>query len=293
MSANAATRGSSAFLWMLTLALVATLATGAYPAAQRDPVLGVVVEDLSAQRLDQLGIPHGVSVRAVLRWSPAETVGLRPGDILLSLDGSPLYSAERLEWLVAKQPEGRAARIGIHRPGADDGTERSIEVVLTPVTAERNVAEAAETAGPTDWPWLGIRMQPLTEALRHSYGVPEGQGVLIADIDSQSPAAGIDLRAGDVLLRIDRKAIRSPSDGFRALGFFEPGQSVELEAMRAGERRTLQATLGRADRSETMQEQDSGWPADVRGDGSRPPFGPGLEGPERSPAGASAQALAL
>jgi hypothetical protein len=50
--------------------------------------------------------------------------------------------------------------------------------------------------------------------------------------------------SGDVLLRIDRREIRSLGDVYRALAFFDPGETVEVEVLRDGENQVLEATFG-------------------------------------------------
>jgi membrane-associated protease RseP (regulator of RpoE activity) len=75
------------------------------------------------------------------------------------------------------------------------------------------------------------------------YQVPMGRGVLIADVEQGSPAAQAGLLPGDILVRFDRRKIRSLGDVYRALAFFEPGEAVELELIRGGKTKSLQAVL--------------------------------------------------
>jgi C-terminal processing protease CtpA/Prc len=211
------------------------------------PMLGVVVQDVPFQRLEDLGISYGVSVRSVVPASPAATAGIQPDDIVVALDGSPVYSAQRLQWLVSKRPAGEPITLRIQRGAKANGEQIDIEVTPAPATAGAAGQPTAVAAG---WAWLGIQMQPLTEALRRRYGVPAGLGVLIADVEANSPAATAKLQAGDVLVRIDRRIVRSPLDVYRALNFFDPGETVELEVMHDAAPKTLEVTLGRREQEE-------------------------------------------
>ena len=75
------------------LLLVFFLMAGATVAgADKGSVLGVMVEELSFQEIDRLGLSLGVRVRGVAPASPAATGGMKPGDIIIALDGAPVYS---------------------------------------------------------------------------------------------------------------------------------------------------------------------------------------------------------
>jgi membrane-associated protease RseP (regulator of RpoE activity) len=87
-------------------------------------------------------------------------------------------------------------------------------------------------------------MEPMDNARRQRSAVPLDRGVLIADVGTDSPAAKAGVVSGDVLLRIDRREIQSLGDVYRALAFFDPGETVELEVFRDGKQQVLEATLG-------------------------------------------------
>ena len=231
-------------LLVLLLPVLLMIAPGvrAAPASSTGPTIGVVVQDTPFSRLEQLGLGHGVTVAAVMRGSPVEKAGIAPGDILVSLDGLPIYSSARLHWLVSQQKEGKTLSLRVHREGSPPAEGTDIDVVLEPFTPTPvDRASAGEENGRA---WLGVRMQPMTEALRTAYGVPQGQGVLVTDVIRDSPAAKAGVRAGDVIVRIDRRNIRSTGDIYRAIDFFDPGESVEIAIVRDRDQRELSATLG-------------------------------------------------
>jgi membrane-associated protease RseP (regulator of RpoE activity) len=205
---------------------------------QAGPALGVMVRDIPFERLDSLALGHGVEVAGVIDDSPASKAEIAPGDVLVTMGGLPLYSAERLKWLVSKQSAGQTVALSIHRRGAPPGELSDVSVTLAPDTTLREETAASGRA------WLGIQMQPMTDALRAAQGVPDGEGVLVADVVEDSPAAQAGLAAGDVITRIDRRTIRNPRDVYRSVDFFDPGETVEIAVSRDGESRTLNVTLG-------------------------------------------------
>jgi S1-C subfamily serine protease len=228
-----------AVLPLLLVALVATAPRAfAQDGAQDGPTLGVMVRDIPFERLDALALGHGVEVAGVIDDSPASKAEIAPGDMLVSMGGLPLYSAERLKWLVSKQEAGETVALSIHRDGAPPGEISDVTVTLAPATTLREETAASGRA------WLGIQMQPMTNALRAAQGVPDGEGVLVADVVEDSPAAQAGLAAGDVITRIDRRTIRNPRDVYRSVDFFDPGETVEIAVSRDGESRALNVTLG-------------------------------------------------
>ena len=90
-------KGMVATLWLAATLPLLIVSGRVIAAPPSDGVaLGVIVQDIPFSRLDQLGIPQGVSVRSVLPGSSAEEAGIEPNDILVAMDTKPIYSTERL-----------------------------------------------------------------------------------------------------------------------------------------------------------------------------------------------------
>ena len=94
----------------LVLVLMAGV-TGAW--ADRGPSIGVMVEELSFEEIDRLGLSLGVRVRGVAPASPAAEAGIEPADIIIALDGMPVYSPRRLQWMMSKRPAGEAVKLSV------------------------------------------------------------------------------------------------------------------------------------------------------------------------------------
>jgi S1-C subfamily serine protease len=74
--------------------------------------IGVALADISED-----GTDPGVGVADVVRGSPAAQAGVRPGDVILAIDGQPIYNTLGLIRIVASQPPGRTVRLRIYRQG--------------------------------------------------------------------------------------------------------------------------------------------------------------------------------
>jgi S1-C subfamily serine protease len=89
---------------------------------QADPaaggkILGVMVSDLPNALLDEADMPYGINVETVQPDSAAAAAGVRAGDVIAEFGGKPVYSAERLRWLVRKAQPGKGVEIKLMREG--------------------------------------------------------------------------------------------------------------------------------------------------------------------------------
>ena len=80
--------------------------------------LGVSVVDASAKDLEELKVPFGVVVSEVKIGSPAAEVGLRPGDVIASLAGTPIDSTAKLGAVLKEVGSGSAVPMRVYRDGA-------------------------------------------------------------------------------------------------------------------------------------------------------------------------------
>lgn len=83
-------------------------------------------------------------------------------------------------------------------------------------------------------PWLGITAQGVTSDIAASLGLPKPQGVLIAKLHSESPLAKAGLEVGDVVLSINGREIRDPSEMKFRMATVPLGQEAELLYARKG-----------------------------------------------------------
>ncbi|MDJ0892114.1 MAG: PDZ domain-containing protein [Gammaproteobacteria bacterium] len=201
--------------------------------------LGVTVRAASFETLATRQLEYGVLVAGLFPAGPAARAGVQVGDILLELDGRPVYSVERLNWLLRTASSGAKSSLTYHR----DGRTETVNVALAPLTPHQAAPPPWNTSGWLTTSYLGVHLQAMTNELRDVFGAPQGEGVLIVKVMPESPASAARLAVGDVLLRMDRRTIRRVPDVHRVLAFFEPGDTVEIELIRERQRQTLTVTL--------------------------------------------------
>jgi serine protease Do len=109
--------------------------------------------------------------------------------------------------------------------------------------AERVVSDLRED-GRVERGWLGVQVQEMDETLARALGLDEAQGVLVADVTADSPAAEAGIEPGDVILSVGGEAV----DGPRALTFavadLPVGEPVAITYLRDGTRSEAEVTIG-------------------------------------------------
>lgn len=90
------------------------------PALPQQSYLGVVLEDVTEEDVERLGLPEqrGALVREVMEGSPADSAGLRAGDVVVEWRGEAVYSAAELGRLVRETPAGRRVGVTVIRDGS-------------------------------------------------------------------------------------------------------------------------------------------------------------------------------
>jgi len=113
-----------------------------------------------------------------------------------------------------------------------------------PIEVAMKVKEDLQKFGKVTRGKLGVTVQPITQELADSFGLKDRHGALVNGVEPDSPAAKAGVVAGDVILRVDDRAIEQPGDLIRAIGDTKPGQAVTLKVWRKGATRELSAKLG-------------------------------------------------
>lgn len=98
--------------------------------------LGVMVSSLPNAALDERGLGYAILVSGVLSDSAAAAAGIRSGDLILEYDGKPVYSGDRLRWLVSRSEAGKAVDIKLLRGKEPITLKATLTEVAAPVKQE-------------------------------------------------------------------------------------------------------------------------------------------------------------
>jgi serine protease Do len=109
--------------------------------------------------------------------------------------------------------------------------------------ATKVVAQLREH-GKVERGWLGVRMQQLTPALAKAIGRPDAQGVIVDEVQADSPAAKAQLQQGDVITAFNGNAIESPRDLALDVANAASGSTAKLTLWRQGHEHAVEVAIG-------------------------------------------------
>ncbi|HLY59724.1 MAG TPA: DegQ family serine endoprotease [Terriglobia bacterium] len=168
--------------------------------------LGVGVNVLTPDLARQFNIPDtsGALVEQVTPDSPADKAGVKQGDVIRKMDGQAIADSTQLTGLVTNLAPGQVVTLEVVR----DGKPMTIRITL----AERpnDLSASNSPGGLSQGALRGIAVQALTPSLRQELGLSARvTGVVISQIDPNSPAAQAGVQEGDVIESINRQAVNS------------------------------------------------------------------------------------
>lgn len=201
--------------------------------AVRRGVLGVQVQALTPELAGEYKVPDGVGVLIadlLSSDSPAAEAGLRPGDVIVEVGGAKISRVPQLQRLIASHDPGEKVRVAVIR----DGKRREFTVTLGGTEETQTQVASAQPRGPTP-SRFGIRVSNLDAELARRYNLDRERGVVVTEVERQSPAADAGLRPGDTILEIEREPVESVDDIQKLLSQYgQTEKNILFQVARAG-----------------------------------------------------------
>ncbi len=113
-----------------------------------------------------------------------------------------------------------------------------------PINMARNVMNSLISDGKVTRGRLGAWIQDLNDDLAASFDYDSRNGVLIGDVDPESPAGKAGLQSGDIVLEYDGEPVTKADDLRMRVAGTKPGEEVELEIYRDGKRKNIDVEIG-------------------------------------------------
>jgi serine protease Do len=113
-----------------------------------------------------------------------------------------------------------------------------------PINVAKEILPQLRQKGKVTRGWMGVSIQPVTEALAQTYGLSTPDGALISQVTPGSPADKAGLQPEDVVLSADGRKIENNGDLSRYIASKPPNSTVKLEVQHGKERKTVNVTLG-------------------------------------------------
>lgn len=191
--------------------------------------LGVSIQPLGPDLRQALGLgdTEGALIADVIPKSPAESSGLKRGDVVIGMDGKPVTEPGQLSRTIATMPPGSTTRLQVIR----NGKEQTLDVKVGKQPDDRvgrgpsggDQDEEAGGGGEGSVASLGLQLDTLTDAARRQLGYDRSiTGALVTGIADGSPAEEAGMRPGDVILQVDRRDVDSPRSAAAALAEASP-----------------------------------------------------------------------
>jgi serine protease Do len=173
--------------------------------------IGVTIQDVNQALADSFGLdrPRGALVSSVERGAPADDAGIKPGDVIIEVDGRGVEDSGDLPPMIAEVKPGTNTKLTLWR----DKARKDVTVKVGELEDER-VASADDAAG-SEGGKLGLAVRPLNPAEQQQ---AQTDGRLLVE-EVTGPAAMAGVQPGDVILAVNGrqvdtvKALREAVDG--------------------------------------------------------------------------------
>lgn len=238
-------------LFMILVAFLASMVTATpvkakkYKERSKRGWLGVYIQEITTDIKEAMDLKskRGVLIRDVIEDSPADEAGIKQEDVIIEFEGKKVRDSSNLTRLIRSFSPGAEVKLKILR----DGKEKIITVTL----GKRRMNEffyeyefepflgETERMKPHVYSFsffsgsrIGVKVQDLTEQLGNYFGVEDGEGALITEVEGDMPAERAGLKAGDVIVEVDGEEIDDTEDLMGIISDKEEGDKVKIKVIR-------------------------------------------------------------
>ena len=178
------------------------------------------------------GTDHGVFVIKVEPNGPADKAGIKPQDVVTSIDNKPIKAGQELIDIVADSPVGSTLKLGVMR----DKKPMTIDVTVgdrTKIFASLygGAPSLPKSADESTQMKFGMSVRPVPSSDRQEMGLKNG-GVLVDSVEDGSFAYEIGIQRGDVIVELNAHPVTSTDDIRKLQANLKPGDPVAFHVMR-------------------------------------------------------------
>jgi serine protease Do len=202
--------------------------------------LGVYIQDLTPELAESFGLKEtqGVLISDVIPDSPAEKGKIQKGDVVLEYDEQQVKDRYQLVKMVGNTPVGKKVKIVV----LHDKKSKTLWVTIGEMPEKQQVAATKPQPEETDrW---GFTVQDVTSAIVDQLGLPDDTGVVITQVEPNSPAQEEGLQRGDVIIEVEHHPIKDMADFRRYIELYQKKKTLLLTVrVKANDYRTLFVVL--------------------------------------------------
>lgn len=172
--------------------------------------LGVTIQPVSENQAKALGLdaPTGALVASVGKDQPADKGGVRQGDVILGVNGQKVEDNADLLRKIASLKPGDKAKLSLWRGGKTITRTVTLgergEQVMSSMRPEQAPKQTASV--------LGMALKPVNDREASALGLDKAQGLLVVQVEADSPAAEEGVRQGDVILQANQQDVNSTDE---------------------------------------------------------------------------------
>jgi serine protease Do len=175
--------------------------------------LGVQVQPVTADIANSLGLKkaEGAIVDEVENGSPAAKAGLKSGDVITEVNGTPVKDAREVARTIATLAPDSTVKLNVLRNGQSETVSAALAKMPNERVASTGGSDNGNTAS-TAAPRLGLTVAPARDV--NGAG---NRGVVVTGVDPNGPAAAAGVEAGNVILDVGGKPVASRDDVVKQL----------------------------------------------------------------------------
>ncbi len=223
--------------------------------------LGVSTESVDSRLADRRDLPveFGALIDRVYNDTPADDVGLQRGDIVVEFNGTKVRDSEDLSDLLDDLNSGDEAKLVVRRNQDTVGftvtlgdQDDFLKDFHFPSNVGALVAPRAPKVPQAFWfdphrAYIGIGMMDLTRQLGDYFGVTKARGVLVTEVEKNSPAEAAGLKAGDIVIRLDGDRVFDSDDIQDIVSESKAGDKLKVGIMRDKKEMEVELTVDERD----------------------------------------------
>jgi serine protease Do len=176
--------------------------------------LGVMIQDVTPALAKEFKLKEatGALVGDVVPKGPADKAGLKNGDVVLDYNGKKVTDSRRLRLAVGETKPGTTVPVKILR----DGATKTLEVTVQQLPGSEQLAKNSSPNSSDNGTLNGVTVSDLDQQTRQELKLPENvKGVVITEVQPDSPAADAGLKQGDVIQEINRHPVKTAEEAVR------------------------------------------------------------------------------
>jgi serine protease Do len=172
--------------------------------------LGAVIQNLTPELAKSFDLENtdGVLVSEVAKDSPAEKAGLKAGDVILEFGGDAAEEIGSFRSRVALASPGSKFEMVVWR----DGKRQTLSIKIGELDQAAAGFGPAATHGP-----LGMTVEPMNKELAERWNLDGETGVVVTEVEPESPAALAGIQPGSLIQEVNRSAVRDIEEYHKAI----------------------------------------------------------------------------